>query len=522
ARSAYGYMVVDKDFSRFANGDPAGGLADERVTIAHEYNHLLQNAYDFAADKWMFETTAVYMEEKAYPAINGYLDYLPAWAQTPQVPLTSFPDQPPASLRPYGSAVWNHWLDHRYGPPIVRAAWEIAAPAGDFAAGAYGQAVTTAGGAGFGDEFDRFATATAEWNAPGSGFPDAYPDVARSGFLSAGSQSQAFTLPHATFALFDVPIPPTAPTAIRVTASLPADTSGAVALVGRTGPNTNDGTVTTNLTELPAGGSSCAQLDSPSTFGRLTAVVVNSDVSRSGFDQSARDWVYTHDAPAVTARVDGPGAPTATTGAPQATTDHTTTVGALVDPVLTDTTWSIEYGKTSAYGARSARQALPASTACGAAVAAGLSGLAANTLYHYRAAASNAFGSAHGADATFRTARDVTAPIVELKVARRARIGRVVRKGLAFKLRCSERCAGTARIVLSRRAARKLGLPALLGKLRVNLAPRRAFAARRLKLGVRARSRIAALKRVDTTLTVRLSDASRNSRKVHRRVTLRH
>ncbi|MFL5894395.1 MAG: hypothetical protein ACJ76Z_04695, partial [Thermoleophilaceae bacterium] len=55
ARSAYGYMVVDKDFSRFANGDPAGGLADERVTIAHEYNHLLQNAYDFAADKWMFE-----------------------------------------------------------------------------------------------------------------------------------------------------------------------------------------------------------------------------------------------------------------------------------------------------------------------------------------------------------------------------------------------------------------------------------------------------------------------------------
>jgi hypothetical protein len=58
------YMVLDKDFSRYAGGTAAGGLAAERVTAAHEYNHVLQNAYDFAEDTWMFEATAVWMEER--------------------------------------------------------------------------------------------------------------------------------------------------------------------------------------------------------------------------------------------------------------------------------------------------------------------------------------------------------------------------------------------------------------------------------------------------------------------------
>ena len=55
------YMVMDEDYSDQA--DPAEVL---QVTAAHEYNHILQFAYDAAQDTWMFESTAVWMEDLVY------------------------------------------------------------------------------------------------------------------------------------------------------------------------------------------------------------------------------------------------------------------------------------------------------------------------------------------------------------------------------------------------------------------------------------------------------------------------
>src|SRR4051812_10351858 len=150
----HAYMVMDKDYTRFAGGSAVGGLAEERVTAAHEYNHVLQNAYDFNEDPWMFESTAVYMEDKVYPAINDYLNYVQSWIANTATPLTAFPD---TNLKPYGSAVWNHWLDHRYGPNVIRTAWEQSVASSDFAPGAYNSAIGAAGGASFMDEFDRFS-----------------------------------------------------------------------------------------------------------------------------------------------------------------------------------------------------------------------------------------------------------------------------------------------------------------------------------------------------------------------------
>jgi hypothetical protein len=51
-------MVMDNDFSQaeFGYADPSYPLS---VTAAHEYNHVLQNAYDYLEDPWMFEATAV-------------------------------------------------------------------------------------------------------------------------------------------------------------------------------------------------------------------------------------------------------------------------------------------------------------------------------------------------------------------------------------------------------------------------------------------------------------------------------
>ena len=59
----HAYMVLDRDYRRFGDGTDESGLAAERITAAHEYNHVLQNAYDYLEDLWMFEATAVFMED---------------------------------------------------------------------------------------------------------------------------------------------------------------------------------------------------------------------------------------------------------------------------------------------------------------------------------------------------------------------------------------------------------------------------------------------------------------------------
>jgi hypothetical protein len=507
-------MVLDKDYSRFANGDAAGGVAAESVTAAHEYNHVIQNAYDYLEDSWMFEATAVYMEDKVYPQINDYLHYVPAWTSNTRQPLTTFSE---ANLKPYGSAVWNHWLDFRFGRAVVRSAWENSVAAADFAPGAYNAAITGAGGAGFPDEFSRFGAAVAEWNVPGSGFPDPYPDVPRDGLLPAGTQTSPFTLPHTTFALFDVPVPSSAPV-IRLTATLPAGVAGGIALVGRTGTDSDAGTVTSNLTPMTAGGTAAVQLENPGAFGRITAVVVNGDPSRSGFDPAADDYIFTKDAQNVVASMMEPGAPIPLTGVAGSVADHKATVSGAVDPHLLDTTWSIEYGRTAGYGSTTAPQPVAASTLGAAAVSAPLAGLKANATYHFRVIASNSAGAAVGRDMTFKTARDVTRPVVTLKV-KRQKLRTARTRGALYLLRCSERCLGTAELRLARSAARGLGLPVVIGKTRVTLDPRERSKALRVRLSPRARRALAGRHTaLRATLRLRLADESRNSKAVAKRL----
>jgi Family of unknown function (DUF6055) len=511
----FAYMVMDKDYSRFATASLTA-LQAEEVTAAHEYNHVLQNAYDYLEDPWMFEATAVYMEDKVYPSINDYLNYVNSWVSYTRQPLTAFPS---TNLKAYGSAVWNHWLDHRYGAGVVRGAWEQSVAQADFAPGAYNAAIGGAGGAGFADEFERFAATVAEWDAPGAGFPDPYPDVPRDGQLLADTQTQPFALPHTTFVFLDVPIPPSAPT-IRLTGTLPTGVQGAIALVGRAGADPAAGTVTTNLTSMPAGGTAVVSLSNPGQFGRITAVVVNADPSRAGFDPQADDWVFTRDASGVVVSLAQPGAPIATTGAPGTLADHSATVNGGVDPHLIDTNWTVEYGPTTAYGSATAPQALPGSTVGAAAVTASLGALKANRTYHYRLVATNSAGISRGADMTFTTARDVTKPVVSFTV-KRQKIRTVRTRGLRYLGRCSERCLGNAQLTVSRSVARELGTAAVLGKSRIVLDPKSRSTTLRIRVTKRSKKRLADVRKpFAAVVKIRVADESRNAVTVRRPVKL--
>ncbi len=62
--------MIDNDFDPAQYGG-AAALESLRVTLAHEYAHVLQYGYDVLADGWHYESSAVWMEQQIYPEITG-------------------------------------------------------------------------------------------------------------------------------------------------------------------------------------------------------------------------------------------------------------------------------------------------------------------------------------------------------------------------------------------------------------------------------------------------------------------
>ena len=275
----YAYLVLDNDYRGF----PSSPLDSLRVTVAHEYNHILQFNYDTYEDVWLFEDSATWMEEQVYPDINDYLNYLPAFARGSQTPMTG------RDIKIYSEAVWNHWLTARYGPQVIRQVWE-SSQAGvnpkHMAIAAYSKAIATNGGGSFAPEFGTFAAATAEWKA-NPAFPDhaVYPNMRRRGTL--GRKPDKTTLDNTSFRLVKVRTKGDRPVTLKVRAS--RGTTSTIALVGREGA-VDTGTVTTAIKQLPRGGRGAVTLRDPGRFARVTAVIVNSDGRSRGFRGGERRY----------------------------------------------------------------------------------------------------------------------------------------------------------------------------------------------------------------------------------------
>jgi hypothetical protein len=271
----FAYLVLDNDYIGF----PSAPLDSLRVTVAHEYNHILQFNYDVYQDGWLFESTATWAEEQVYPTINDYLNYLPRFAKASDKPMTN-----PRDIKIYAEAVWNHWLSARFGREVVRDTW-AASSAGvkpkHLAEAAYTKAIKQRGGDSFSAEFGGFAAATAEWRS-NPVFPDsaAYPDMRRKG--TAGAKTQKVTLDNTSYRLADVKGGGSAPVTLKVSA--PKGVASSLSLVGRVGP-VDSGTVGIVTKNLPKGGSGTVTLDNPGAYDRVTAVIVNADAMSKRFDR---------------------------------------------------------------------------------------------------------------------------------------------------------------------------------------------------------------------------------------------
>ncbi|MEA2450988.1 MAG: hypothetical protein QOG63_2920 [Thermoleophilaceae bacterium] len=288
--STYSYLVVDNNFAPAEFPGYDSPLTPLDVTVAHEYNHVLQVSYDAVQAAWLREATAVWMEGRVFPAVRDYLQYLPGWVRLTTQPLTRFNGQNPndrTNVKAYGSAVFIKWLDARYGPEVARATWIDSVAAGSFSPAALDAAIRARGGAGFSDEFDRFAAATAEWQAPNSGFPEGagYPDVRREGELPFGSP-RGIHLDNTSYALADVPLGGAA--RVKLAVRVPRGVRSALALVGRDGSG-----ATVALKHLSHGGDGTVVLPTAG-LSRLTAVLVNSDASPLGVTRTGT-WIFRHD-----------------------------------------------------------------------------------------------------------------------------------------------------------------------------------------------------------------------------------
>lgn len=287
-RRLHGYLVLDNDYSRF-EFPGTSPLEDLQVTVAHEYNHILQFGYDAFQDPWFAESSATWMEDQVYNRINDYLRYVRRWVRRYDTPLTT------NSIKEYGSAVWNQWLARRYGGAIVRHSWARAIDTrpGGFSVNAYGSAIRAAGDSDLSHDFARFAAAVAEWRT-GQGFRESrlFPDMPRQGHLRLGAPRLTRLLNHTTFQLLRVRARRGRAVAVRLTA--PRGIAAAVGLVGRIGSERGGRTVA-RLSYRQGGGTMIARLPRPGRFSRITAVVVNADARARGFDARRLDWRYLTD-----------------------------------------------------------------------------------------------------------------------------------------------------------------------------------------------------------------------------------
>ena len=69
----WAFCVVDNDYAGFPTNTPLENL---QVTVAHEYFHAIQFAYDFLDDGWAMEATAAWVEDEVYDDVNDNVQYL--------------------------------------------------------------------------------------------------------------------------------------------------------------------------------------------------------------------------------------------------------------------------------------------------------------------------------------------------------------------------------------------------------------------------------------------------------------
>jgi hypothetical protein len=136
ARGIWSYCVFDNDFGVAQYAPGASGVKALRVTAAHEFFHAVQSRYDFREDRFLLESTAVWIEDEVYDGVNDNLAWLSLGPLMPENTEAVGPwlslDVSPSELSDplytlnYGSWIFVRFLSERLDRKIVREIWERA------------------------------------------------------------------------------------------------------------------------------------------------------------------------------------------------------------------------------------------------------------------------------------------------------------------------------------------------------------------------------------------------------------
>lgn len=108
--SRTGYFVIDNDYQGFGYADRTLPM---KVTVAHEYHHIIQFGYTISNNWWM-ENVAVWGEELCYDHINDYIPYISQYMIRPYWRLYTY-----NGSFEYGATIWAMYLHERFGDPDV-------------------------------------------------------------------------------------------------------------------------------------------------------------------------------------------------------------------------------------------------------------------------------------------------------------------------------------------------------------------------------------------------------------------
>lgn len=277
-RRRTGWVAVDNDFSE----QPGSRLTLLQVTIAHEYNHLLQYAYDVDQQPWIYESVATWIEDQVFPSANLYLGFVKQFARSPRSPLD-------AEATMYGAATLHQFIAHRGGSKLVRRIWEKArkfnGPDRSYRAL---QAGLRHGGLGAAPTFARFAAVSAAWEDHPA-FPDAalLPAVRRTGAVRQGRGQRRTRLSRMSYAI--TPIKKLrSPGRLRVRVRGPKKVQGYAALVSH---RRGGGAGVDRIRKLRRG-SRTLRLNHPEGVDRVEVVVIDTDTR---LDRDPR-FIYRGDA----------------------------------------------------------------------------------------------------------------------------------------------------------------------------------------------------------------------------------
>ncbi len=123
------YIILNQDIS----------VNTLKVTVAHEFFHTVQLSFmsldDLLEDKnrWLAESTAVWMEDAVYPTVNDYEQYVNYWVDSPERSLFSSD-----GYHQYGAVIFQKYLTENYhmpddpdGSDVIKTIWEHASLTAD-------------------------------------------------------------------------------------------------------------------------------------------------------------------------------------------------------------------------------------------------------------------------------------------------------------------------------------------------------------------------------------------------------